>query len=485
MNKIKQIILLTLIVGFVFSCKDRDEAFRKANPKAPETMQTPKKEIRAVWFTTVWNLDIPKLNPANINAHKKHYTDMLDELKALNFNAVIAQVRPKADAFWKSDLEPWSTWLAGLGVEPGYDPLAFWIEEAHKRGMELHAWVNPYDITSNKSTFTPAPGSVAAVHPEWTMEYPNDVYTRIMFRPSHPEVPKYLVKVIKEIADNYDIDGVHFDDYFYPYPENGAVLDDAKDFADYGAGYASIDDFRRACVNSAIEQVSNMLKTHHPNIRFSISPFTDGPYNYSKLYADLPLWSKKGWVDFIVPQLYNGTSSITSQYPFETQFTWWVNNTVTPVAAGLPIYRVNSGEYLNGKMDNIDLAKQLLYVYSNRYGIGTFHYKAGDIISNVGNLQEVLKIAYEKPALIPLLGRTTLPKPDQVTSVAVQGNKLIWAPAGGGSRYAVYRADNNSATLEAITEDIEYILKEAGTYYVSAVNKENNEGKYSDMVEYK
>lgn len=488
MRIIKYLVVVVLLIGLAISCTDRDKAFNDANPEPPvdNGLKMPQKEMRAVWFTTVWNLDIPKLT--SVEDHKKHYVNTLDKLKELNYNTIIAQVRPKADAFWKSDLEPWSTWLAGLGVDPGYDPLEFWIEEAHKRGMELHAWVNPYDITTNKEAFTPAPGSVAAVHPEWTMEYPNPVngvnYTRIMFRPSHPEVPKYLVKVIKEIADNYDIDGIHFDDYFYPYPVEGAVLDDAEDFKQYGKEYANIHDFRRACVNSAIEQVSNMLKANYPGVRFSISPFVDGPYNYDKLYADLPTWSKKGWVDFIVPQFYNGTSSIsTSSYAIDKQYPWWKNNTVTPLAGGLGIYRVNNSEELNGKMDNADLQRQIEYL-RRQQSLGSFNYKAGDILLNRGDLQKVLKTVYSTEALIPVVGKTTLPVPDKVSGLEVSTDKLKWTAAGEGLRYAVYLINGNNATLMATTSNTEFEIKERGTYMVSAVNKENSEGAYSDQLEF-
>ncbi|NDV78112.1 glycoside hydrolase family 10 protein [Dysgonomonas sp. 511] len=485
MKKLKYLLVTAFLAGFIFSCTDRDDAFNEANyrpiPDPGTVEEMPKKEFRAVWFTTVWNLDISKCT--NVAAHKKEYTDLLDELVELNINTVVAQVRPKADAFWKSDIEPWSTWLSGLGVDPGYDPLAFWIEEAHKRGMELHAWFNPYDITTDKRNFVPAPGSAPAVHPEWTMEYPNGQYTRIMFRPSHPDVPDYLVSVIKEVADKYDIDGVHFDDYFYPYPEDGATLDDADDYVKYGAGYASIDDFRRGCVDKAIEKVSTMLKANHPDILFSISPFTDGPYNYNKLYADLTKWSQKGWVDFIVPQLYNGSSSIATYYPFETQLRWWIQNTSTPVVSGFPLYRVNNPSELNGKMNNADFSRQLAYAYDSKGNFGGFFYRAKNFMENLGDLQSVIKEYYKDPALRPFMGRATLPTPGKVTAT-ISGAKLSWSSLGSDLKYVVYKKEDKTARIVTITEDTNYILSDSGIYFVSAVNKDNAEGEVSDFINF-
>lgn len=486
MRVIKYLVIVVLLIGLAISCTDRDSAFDDANPAPPEDdgLKMPQKEMRAVWFTTVWNLDIPKFT--TVEEHKKHYINTLDKLQELNYNTIIAQVRPKADAFWKSELEPWSTWLAGLGVDPGYDPLEFWIEEAHKRGMELHAWVNPYDITTNKAGFKPAPGSVVEKHPEWTMEYPNTVngvtYTRIMFRPSHPEVPKYLVKVIKEIADNYDIDGVHFDDYFYPYKDGEAVLDDAEDFKKYGADFAKIEDFRRSCVNSAIEQVSTMLRTDHPGVRFSISPFVDEEKNYNELYADVGLWGKNRWVDFIVPQFYYGTSTITtSSYAIDKKYPVWYNLTdKAPIAGGLGIYRINNTEE-SAIMDNADLQRQLEYLRRQK-SFGSFHYKAGDILLNRGDLQKVLKTMYPTPALIPVVGKTTLPVPAKVGELTLSTNKLTWEPVAVGLRYAIYKISNNRATLIVTTDKTEFELKDRGTYVVSAFNKENSEGAHSEEL---
>lgn len=496
MKKLKYLIATAFFAGVIFSCTDRDEAFDEANYRpapGPDVIeQKPKKEFRAAWFTTVWNLDISKCT--DVAKHKKEYTDLLDELVKLNINTIIAQVRPKADAFWRSEIEPWSTWLSGLGVDPGYDPLAFWVEEAHKRGLEIHAWFNPYDITSNTAAFTAAPGSVVALHPEWTMTYPNTAdgvtYTRTMFRPSHPNVPDYLVSVIKEVADNYDIDGVHFDDYFYPYPEKGATIDDAKDYADYGAEYATIGDFRRACVNKAIEKVSFMLKKDHPDLLFSVSPYSSVSENYNNLYADLILWSKNGWVDFIVPQLYHGTSALETTIPFESQLTWWIQNTSTPIVTGFPLYRVNdTKDALKGRMDNEDFSKQLMYAYESEGNFGGFFYRAKSFVDNLPDIntgegsQTVIKQFYKNPALRPFMGRAIAPTPGKV-SASISGGKIKWEPVGEGLTYAIYKKENKTGRIIKITKETEYTLSEAGIYFVSAVNRDNMEGELSKSVKF-
>ena len=273
--------------------------------------ESPKQEFRGAWLHTVYQGQYKKQTTAQNQAYLRN---LLDSLQLTGVNAVIFQVRPQADAFYDSKLEPWSRFLTDDGAKPKpyWDPLQFMVEECHKRGMELHAWLNPYRVTTNAKQTLPK-GHIYHKHPERFVRYDGKLY----FNPGLPENREFIGKVVEDIVSRYDIDAIHFDDYFYPYPAKGKDFDDAAAFAKYGKGMAR-DDWRRHNVDLLIEELNTRIKKLKPWVRFGISPFgiwrnktsdprgsdTNGLQNYDALYADVLLWEEKGWIDYLLPQLY-------------------------------------------------------------------------------------------------------------------------------------------------------------------------------------
>ena len=252
-------------------------------------------------------------------------------------NAVIVQIRPSADAFYASNLEPWSEFLTGRqGTPPSpyYDPLKFMIDETHKRGMEFHAWINPYRAVFN--LISPLdPNHITKKHPEWFVKYGDRKY----FNPGLPQVMQYLTNVVKDIITRYDIDGIHMDDYFYPYKIPGKAFPDYQTWLQYGNGL-SIDDWRRSNCDSVIKMIHDVVLDWKPLIKFGISPFGvwrnssvdatgssthAGQTCYDDLYADILLWLKQGWIDYVAPQLYWEIGNRLCDY--ETLLNWWSSNT--------------------------------------------------------------------------------------------------------------------------------------------------------------
>lgn len=304
--------------------------------------KTPSQEMRAVWIATVFNIDFPSTKN-NVTAQKNEFIEKLDELKAIGINTVVVQVRSNADALYKSAINPWAKVLTGTqGKDPGYDPMAFMIQEAHKRGMEFHAWLNPYRVTTSGMDLNVlSKTSPARLHPSWLIKYNNALY----YNPELKEVKSHIVATVKEIVKNYDVDGIHFDDYFYPsnYPLPKGEKKDGK-----------VDNNRRQNVNDMISQVSSAIKSIKKNVKFGISPggiwknntsdttgsATNGNQSYYAVYGDTRTWIKNGWIDYIVPQIYWETGNKLADY--ETLVKWWdneVNGTSVKLYIGQGIYR--------------------------------------------------------------------------------------------------------------------------------------------------
>ena len=276
--------------------------------------EAPKREFRGAWMHIIGQGQYAKMTPAET---RDYLVDQLNKLQAARVNAVIWQVRPQADAAFPSSLEPWSRWLtgtAGKAPDPVWDPLQFMIDECHSRGMELHAWINPYRVTSSEND-KPAQGHIYYTHPEWFVKY---VDGKIYFDPGLPECRDFINKVVLDMVTRYDVDAIHMDDYFYPYPVKGAEFPDTASYARYGRGWGDKGDWRRHNVDMLIEQLHNTIAGAKPWVRLGISPFgiwrnkksdsngsaTNGLECYDALYADCPRWTAMGWVDYMVPQLY-------------------------------------------------------------------------------------------------------------------------------------------------------------------------------------
>lgn len=283
----------------------------------------PKREFRGAWVHTVWNTDYAKMSSAEL---QRYYIDLLDSFQRAGINAVIFQVRPAADAFYQSDLEPWSRFLTGKqgqAPNPLWDPLSFMVEECHRRAMEFHAWFNPYRAAT-VSIDKLLPEHPYHLKPELFFEYSKQLY----FDPGHPEARKHTLQVVADVVRRYDIDAVHLDDYFYPYKVNGKEIPDQYCFKKYGSldGFApnEKDNWRRNNINLLVKALSDTIKKIKPWVRFGISPFCSEKVNYNQLYADIGLWTKDKTIDYVAPQLYWEIGHRHADY--EKMLRWWTEN---------------------------------------------------------------------------------------------------------------------------------------------------------------
>ena len=314
-----------------------------------------KPEFRGVWIATVDNIDWPTKGDYNSNSQKASFIKMLDMHQRNGINALVVQIRPCTDAFYPSPYEPWSQWLTGIQGQPPspyYDPLAFMISETHKRGMVFHAWLNPYRAEFNLTNPSLSATHITKVHPEWFLVYGDKRY----FDPGNKEAQEYVTQVVSDVVSRYDVDAIHFDDYFYPYRIPGKEFPDEATFRKYGAGLTK-DDWRRSNTDSIISKLSATIKKENKKCQFGISPFgvwrnqdkdpIDGSRtigaqtNYDDLYANILLWLKKGWIDYVAPQLYWEFGHRIA--PYEVLLSWWSNHTYGKHCyVGMGIYRANS-----------------------------------------------------------------------------------------------------------------------------------------------
>lgn len=372
-----------------------------------------KREFRGVWVATVANIDFPKSKTTDRIAIQEQFKNLLDKYEALGFNAILFQVRPAADAFYPSKLAPWSAFLTGeQGRSPQdeFDPLKFMIEESHKRGMEFHAWLNPYRATMNLDSSQLSLQHVFFQHPDWMVEYGRRYY----LNPAMPEVRTHLVNVVAEVVENYDVDGIHFDDYFYPYPQKGEVYPDSLDFRFYGAFYNDIGNWRRDNVNKLIESVSQRIKELKPHVKFGISPFgvwrnrAKDPFGsdtrasvtcYDDLYADVIHWMRNGWVDYVAPQIYWHIGYPPADYA--TLADWWaIQAGHCNLYIGQAAYKVGDNPELPW-LDGNEIPKQIFFNRSNTKILGSIYFSARSILKNPLGLKDSLEIYYSKPALLP------------------------------------------------------------------------------------
>jgi len=316
--------------------------------------QSPVEELRAVWVATVSNIDFPSSPTVRSDVQRAEFIKLLDMHKRNGMNAVVVQIRPASDAFYPSALEPWSQWLTGRQGQPPfpyYDPLAFMITETHKRKMEFHAWMNPYRAVFNLNNSSITPTHITKIHPEWFLTYGDKKY----FDPGNKDVQKHVTAVVKDVTSRYDVDAIHFDDYFYPYRLPGKEFPDEASYKIYGNGMTK-NDWRRSNTDSIIVMLSRVIKEENKNCQFGISPFgvwrnadkdpngsntKAGQTNYDDLYADILLWLKKGWIDYVAPQLYWEIGHNLADYT--TLIEWWSKNTYGKNCyIGLGIYRAGS-----------------------------------------------------------------------------------------------------------------------------------------------
>ncbi|GHT45456.1 hypothetical protein FACS189440_01500 [Bacteroidia bacterium] len=466
---------------------------------------TPKREFRGAWISIIYQSQYPKMSVPEM---KHYFTDMLDSLQACHINAIIYQARPAADACYDSNIEPWSRYLTGQqgkAPEGNFDPMAFLIEEAHGRGMEFHAWLNPYRVTASENETLHA-SHIYYQHPEWFVKYGNKLY----FDPGLPESRTFICQVVNDIVSRYDVDAIHTDDYFYPYPIAGEQFPDADSFNRYassqGFSAGQRNDWRRNNVNTLIRDVKQTIVRTKPWVRFGISPFgiyrnkkntpdgsgseTNGLQNYDDLYADIKLWMEKGWIDYNMPQIYWETGHPAADY--ETLIRWWTrNNYGGHLYIGQDVARTMKGGDLNRKME---LERTLPAVYGNCF------WPVYELLKNNGGITDRLKNQYQSyPALIPAYLHQHNKRPKDVKSLKAewtpQGYLLHWKRNGDPKNpekaqyYVIYRfRDKEKTNLEdpskivSITRRTDYLLPyQNGTekykYVVTSVDRFHNETK--------
>jgi len=400
----------------------------------------PKYEFRAVWVATVNNIDWPSKPGLSTEQQKKEVIDILNMHSKNGMNAIILQIRPAADAFYKSEFEPWSKYLTGTqgkAPSPFYDPLQFWIEECHKRNMEFHAWLNPFRVAQNANEPL-ATNHIAFKHPEWIVNYGDKLY----FDPGIPQAREFVVKVVTDIVSRYDIDAIHFDDYFYPYPLKEDFPDESS-FAQFNRGFLAIQkaNWRRDNVDILIKTLSENIKKTKPWVKFGISPFgvwrnkaddpdgsetTAGTTNYDQLYANILKWQKNGWIDYCLPQLYwqIGHQSVD----FVTLSKWWAVHAYNrAMYIGQAVYKLESNSTIPDWKDPNQLVKQIQVIRQiPQLGGSAFyssiHFKR-DLFGFDQSLRENL---YKFPALVPPMPWIDNKAPAPPIHFKKRGHKLKW-----------------------------------------------------------
>lgn len=485
----------------------------------------PKYEFRGAWVSTVVNVDWPSEKGLSTDEQKQEYINILNNLQKDGMNAVIVQVRPSADAFYPSQYEPWSEYLTGRqGVAPSpyYDPMQFMIDETHKRGMEFHAWINPYRAVFNVKTSSVSPTHITRKHPEWFLTYGGKMY----FNPGLPIVMQYVTDIVRDILNRYDIDGLHMDDYFYPYPIDGQAFPDKAAYNMYGNG-KGLAEWRRSNCDSIISMIHDVVLDAKPSIKFGISPFgiwrsnrrdpmgsntyENSTSSYDDLYADILLWLQKGWIDYVAPQLYWVIGDTKADYT--TLLKWWGDHSYgKQVYVGHSIYKATTGTYSG--WDNTNELPQQVKLLRNCSNVqGSVYFSCKSLLQNPNGWGDSLQNNYYKyPALIPpaqWIDTTPPSKPEVFTvSDADSGPDLLTVTGKEVNHteevvknYVLYIADTKEGLGKHPvmiigadrTKDIRFVVTRSfmpeGSQNcfiaVTCVDKENNESEISNIIEYK
>lgn len=415
-------------------------------------------EFRGVWVATVNHIDWPSKPGLSTDRMKAEVIQLLDQQYRLGMNTVILQVRPAADAFYPSEIDPWSRYLTGEPGEapnPYFDPLQFWIEECHKREMELHAWLNPYRL-AQYSGETLASTHIAFKHPEWVVEYGGKLY----FDPGVPAARDYLARVVAELVSRYDIDAIHFDDYFYPYP-TGTPFPDNASFALYNRAFfpEARADWRRENVDILIMMLGETIKKIKPWVKFGISPFgvwrnqsadpegsatRAGVSNYDDLYADIRKWLRMGWIDYVLPQLYWEIGHPAADFATLTQ--WWNQNSYgRALYIGHSPYKVDRAAPQTAWGKPGELPKQIDYLRRFPNISGSAFFSSRHFSRDLMGFQDsLIQRLYSIPALIPPMPWLQWGELPVTGNVTAKQQRIDWNPAvtpypgGKPQRYVVY-----------------------------------------------
>lgn len=380
-----------------------------ADPGDPGAV--PAREMRGVWIASVANIDWPSAPGLGVRAQQDEYRAALDLAAERGLNAVFSQVRPTADAFWPSPHEPWSRYLTGTqGRDPGYDPLAFQIQEAHARDLEFHAWFNPYRVAMSEDPATLVADHPARRNPDWVWPYGGKLY----YDPGLPEVRAFALEAMLDAVERYDVDGAHFDDYFYPYPVAGQEVPDAATYAVHAAPGQSLADWRRENIDLLVQEFGHRVHAIKPWVRFTISPFgiwrnrasdpagsdTSGTESYTAISADSRRWVRERWVDGLIPQVYWQVGHPAADY--DTLARWW-----DEVAAGTDVslwigeaaYKAAAGTF----PDPEELSRHVALCRTLPRVGGAVHFSLTSLRTDTtGSVDRMVDERYAHPAIVPV-----------------------------------------------------------------------------------
>jgi uncharacterized lipoprotein YddW (UPF0748 family) len=459
----------------------------------------PKREMRAVWIATVENIDWPSTPYLTSAQQQQEMISLLDLVKEYNLNTVVFQIRPAADAFYASSLEPWSQWLSGMqgkAPEPFYDPLEFTIRECRKRGLDIHVWLNPYRAVRDTANNLTSPEHITNTHPDLFLTYGTTRY----FDPGLPGTRDHVARVVSDIVRRYDIDAIHMDDYFYPYRIAGASFPDDTTFSRYHDLYlpSQRDDWRRNNVDQIIRQIHDSIKAIKPWIEFGISPFgvwrngsrdtmgsatRAGQTNYDDLFADILKWQKNGWIDYVVPQLYWHIGFAVADYAILAK--WWNAHTFgCPLYIGQAFYRIDKKSLVKVWRKSNQITDQIMLNRTYANIEGSMFFSAKYLRSNPRKLrQKLLSRAYRQPALPPSNIRITPVIPDMPGNPEIIVDKdsvrLSWTKGNFTKNFIIYKYHNgktatydNPADIFCITPDTSVTFRKkaktspASYYYI-------------------
>ena len=438
------------------------------------------REFRAAWVATVFNIDWPSRTGLTAAAAQSELAGIVDVAARNGLNALVFQVRPEGDALYRSALEPWSRFLTGRqGGDPGWDPLAWLVERAHARGVEVHAWLNPYRARTSASGTSVRP-HIAATNPEATVPYDGVLW----MDPSRAVVQDRAVDVIRDLVARYEVDGVHFDDYFYPYPQAGMPFPDSAQYDRYraGGGALSLGDWRRDNVNRLVQRVGEAVARDRPDARFGVSPFgiyrpgtppgISGLDAYASIYCDAPLWMARGWVDYLAPQLYWPSTQTAQAYG--TLIQWWAGLTRDgrSIFAGTSLARLGSSSAWT--VDELRRQVELTRAQRARGARGNVFFTIDELRTNRMGVADMLRSAfYASPALTPPIGAR---RGDRVEPPAVSVSGLavtLSHPARASLRaWVVYRREGASYVIDRIVPAATgTVTLAAGAWALSAASR--------------
>ncbi|WP_082391340.1 glycoside hydrolase family 10 protein [Jiulongibacter sediminis] len=443
----KKLSLVSFLVPLILACNQNTVPLVEKTEEPQyqalyENSEYQKREFRGVWIASVANIDWPSRKGLSSDEQKAEYIKLAEKAKETGLNALLVQVRAATDAFYLKSPEPWSEWLMGVqgkAPSPVYDPMTFMIDETHERGMEFHAWLN-LNRGMHKKASSVMSDHLIYTRPEWFLTY--DGYK--LFNFGLPEVRKYIKDVVMNIVREYDVDGIHFDDYFYPYKVTGQNLNDEVTFKKYPDGLSNIEDWRRHNIDLIVKEISEGIRAEKPWVKFGISPFgvwrnkSDDPMgsetrggqpSYDFLFADTRKWAQEGWIDYIAPQIYFPFEH--KLVPYATLTDWWAQHRgKADLYIGHGVYRVDEESSQSPWRDANQIGRQVDYNRMSRNVNGSIFFSANGFLKNNLGVADSLKNRFNIIALPPVTGQKDIPADCSVSDLSIKNSgsakTLFW-----------------------------------------------------------